>query len=180
MKKVALLKSIDEVILPLVLLLGSRYFGVFLYALIAPFQFTVSSNFDLASLPFIKCGGSSNLIAANSFSWGLTAAVLGLTFGFIAFRNLYLHEDWLHPKQATYLHRNKMNHFIVNSREAFHQGISWGVVVLISMLLSVADFVTGVMSALAFGTITATNASLLALLLLGISRDFKLEGKKVK
>ena len=180
MKKVSLLKSIDEVILPLVLLLGSRYFGVFLYALITPFQFTFSSTFDLASLPFIRCGGSSNLIAANSFSWGLTAAVLGLTFGFIAFRNLYLHEDWLHPKQATHLHKNRMDHLIVGSKEAFHQGISWGLVVAIAMLLSFADLVTGFLSTLVFGTIVSVSASVLALLLLGISRDSKLEGKKVE
>ena len=180
MRKVSLLKSLDEVILPLVLLLGARYFGVFIYALITPFQFTFSSNFDLASLPFIKCTGENALRAANSFSWGLTAGVLALVFGFIAFRNLYLHEDWLHPKQATHLHKNRMDHLIINSREAFHQGLSWGLVVLISMLFSLADFVTGFLSSLAFGTIVSVSASVLALLLLGISRDSKLESKKVE
>ena len=180
MKKLSLLKSVDELILPAVLLISARYLGLFLYALITPFQFTFSSNFDLASLPFIKYTGESTLRAANSFSWGLTAGVLALVFGFIAFRNLYLHEDWLHPKQATHLHKNKMDHLIVGSREAFHQGISWGLVVAISMLLSLADFITGFLSSLAFGTIVSVNASVLALLLLGISRDSKLESKKVK
>ena len=177
-KKLSLLKSLDKIILPLVLLIGARYLGVFLYALINPFQFSFSRNFDLLSLPFVK-GGQEGLLGANSFSWIFTAAVLALAFGFIAFRNLYLHEDLLHPKQATHLHRSKMDHLIVNYQDAFHQGISWWVVALISLSLALADYLSGTASTVAFGVIISVSASLLALLLLGISKGYKLDSKKV-
>ncbi|MCH7541177.1 hypothetical protein IH981_00135 [Patescibacteria group bacterium] len=179
MKKLSLLKSLDKIILPLVLLIGARYLGFFLYGLMSSFQFTFSRNFDLASLPFIKYVGESDLLTANSFSWIFTAAVLAFSFGFIAFRNLYLHEDLLHPKQATHLHRSRMDHFIVSSHDAFHQGISWWVVALISLSLALADYLSGAASTIAFGVIISVSASLLALLLLGISKGYKLDSKKV-
>ncbi len=180
MKKFSLLKSLDEVLLPFILLFWARYLGIFITGLAAPIEFTFSWRIDYVSLPFIQFPRADDLIAANSISWILTGGILAVTFGFIAFRNLHLNEDWLHPKESRGLHHKNMDHFIINSCEAFHQGISWLAVAIIAFALAATDLWFGVVSTLAFGVIISVAASLMLLFALSLEQDTKLEGKKVK
>jgi hypothetical protein len=178
-KKFSLLKSLDEVILPFVLLFWARYLGIFLAGLTNPIEFLIRFKIDYLSLPFIQFPQTSDYIIANSISWVLTSGVLAITFGFIAFRNLHLHEDWLHPKEARSLHSKKIEHFLTNAYEALHQNISWLVATLVAFSLAVADFWFGLLSSLAFGIIIAVTASLIILFALSLEQDSKLESKKV-
>lgn len=180
MKKFSLLKSLDEVLLPFILFFWARYLGIFITGLIAPIEFTFSWKLTYVSLPFIQFSHAGDLITANSISWILTGGVLAVTFGFIAFRNLHLNEDWLHPKVSRNLHHKKMDHFIINSYEAFHQGISWLAVAMIAFALAVTDLWFGVISTLAFGVVVAVVVSLMLLFALSLEQDTKLESKKVK
>ncbi len=178
-KKFSLLKSLDKILLPFILLFWVRYLGIFITGLVAPIEFTFSWKVTYVSLPFIQFPHINDLMAANSISWILTGAVLAVTFGFIAFRNLHLNEDWLHPKEARNLHHKKIGHFIVNSYEALHQGISWLAVAILTFALAVTDLWFGVVSTLAFGVVIAVVVSLMLLFALSLERDSKLEGKKV-
>lgn len=180
MKKFSLLKSLDEVILPFILLFWARYLGVFITGLVAPIEFTFSREVSYVSLPFIQFSHTDDLLTANSISWILTGGVLAITFGFIAFRNLHLNEDWLHPRQAGYLHHKKMDHFIISSYESLHQGISWLAVAMIAFALATTDLWFGVVSTLAYGVVLAVSAALMLLFALSLEQDTKLESKKVQ
>ena len=148
MKKFSLLKSLDEVILPFILLFWARYLGVFITGLVAPIEFTFSREVSYVSLPFIQFSHTDEFLTANSISWILTGGVLAITFGFIAFRNLHLNEDLLHPRQARHLHHKRMDHFIISSYESLHQGISWLAVAMIAFALATTDLWFGVVSTL--------------------------------
>lgn len=180
MKKFSLLKSLDEIILPFILLFWARYLGVFITGLVAPIEFTFSREVSYVSLPFIQFQHTNDFLTANSISWILTGGVLAITFGFIAFRNLHLNEDWLHPRQARHLHHKKMDHFIISSYESLHQGISWLAVAMIAFALATTDLWFGVVSTLAYGVVLAVSTALMLLFALSLEQDTKLESKKVQ
>ena len=179
MREISLAKLVDEIIFPFVLLVAARYFGVFVSTFILPIQFTFDLKLDFAPLPFLSFTSLNDLETANSVSWVFTGAVLAVIFGFVAFRTLHLHEDHLHPKEAARLHQKKIAPLIINSREAFHQALSWSAVAAISLASSTADFILGNVSTICFGVVAAISATILLLFAVTIGGDLSLERKKV-
>jgi len=179
MVKFSFLKLLDETILPLLLLAGSRFLGVFLAALIFPVGFSFGNNPDLPSLPFIRFEGSGDLYLANSVSWGLVGLVLAISFGYVLFRILNFHGDRVHPKESSRLHNRNLEFLVIDSHEAFHQGISWVLAGLLSTCLVAGDFLSGQLSAAAFGFVFGVNAFLVLGFWWSVAGSRGLERKKV-
>jgi hypothetical protein len=177
--KASLLKTIDKFILPFVLFVAARYFGVFVSTFISPIQFEFGLKSDLISIPFVRFIELHDLFVANSVSWLFTASVLGFVFSFIAFRSLHLNDSWLHPKEAARFHRAKMGHLIISGEDALHQVISWSVVTLLALNLAIADFWLGSLSTIVFGMIVSVSSLLTVLYILSLVRDTDLDRKKV-
>src|SRR3989344_2794074 len=121
----SLLKLVDELILPTIIIIATRYFGIFVAGLTFQISFGFSLRSDLLSAPFIDFGAEADLLTANLVSWALVSVVLVVIFGFVLFRNLHFHKDWIHPKETTYLHNKNLEFMIIPAEEAFHQGFSW-------------------------------------------------------
>ena len=178
-RKPSILKSVDEFILPFILLVAARYLGVFITGFISPMQLKIGLESSLFSVPFIQFPTISSLVLANSVSWLLTGAIIGIVFGFIAFRNMYLNEDWLHPKEAAAFHGKKMEHFIVSTHEAFHQSISWSIVTFIALAFVLVDFLLGNLLIFSFGIIISITSLLSATFVLSVARSVSLDRKEV-
>ncbi|MEX0622109.1 MAG: hypothetical protein WD187_03960 [Candidatus Woykebacteria bacterium] len=168
-------KTLDQLILPVVIFVGARYLGIFLPVLFSQVEFQFSLDFNLISVPFIEFVNFNNLLFLNSFSWLLTAAVFGVVFSFIAFRSLHLNEDWLHPKEASRLHKRKLDHFTISPEEAYPQVLAWSLVTLVALNLSIVDFLSGAISTVVFGVGVAINALLVALFVLSLGRGLERE-----
>ena len=179
MTNFSFLKLLDEAILPFIILAGTRFLGVFLIALIFPVEFSFGGTSELVSLPLIKFGGSEDLYFANSFSWGLVGLILAGAFGYFLFRVLTFHGDFLHPKEATRIHRQNLEFLIIDSHEAFHQGIAWVLAALVAITLAAIDFLSGVLAATAFGLVFGIGTLLVLVFWLGTTKSSLLERKKV-
>ena len=171
----SIVKTLDKLILPVVIFIGTRYVGIFLPVLFSRVEFQFAFDFNLISIPFIEFVNFNNLLFLNSLSWLLTAAVFGIVFSFIAFRSLHLNEDWLHPKEATKLHKRKLDHFLITAEEASHQVLAWSLVTLVALNLSIVDFLSGAISTVVFGVIVSISALLVALFVLSLSRGLERE-----
>ena len=167
----SLVKTLDEFILPFVLLVAARYLGFFIAIFIAPIQFEFSLKSDLMSAPFVHFIKIDDLFLANSVSWLFTAAILGIVFGFVAFRSLHLNEDWLHPKETAAFHKKNMSHLLVSGEEATHQVIAWSLATLLALNFSVVDLWLGNLSTLMFGIVVSVSALLTVLYILSLTRE---------
>ena len=167
----ALVKTIDKFILPFILIVASRYIGIFISVFITSLNFELSLQTDLLSAPLIRFSNQSDLVTANSISWVFTALILGIVFSFLAFRSLHLNEDWLHPKETAFFHKKNLSHFLVSGEQTYHQIVAWSLVTLLVLNLSIMDFWLGDLSTLAFGFIISISSLLTVLFTLSLVRD---------
>lgn len=179
MVRLSALKAIDEFILPFVIFFAARYIGVFVAPFVTSTSVTLGLEVELTSLPFIKFPASLDQYFSNSISWVFTAAMLGIFFGFTAFRILHLNESWLHPKEAARLHHNKLHPFVISGEEAVHQIIAWSSVTLLALNLAVVDALLGDLSLIVFGFVLAITALLTVLFILSWVREGNLDRKEV-
>jgi hypothetical protein len=179
MGKISFVKLADKFVLPLVLLIAARYLGVFIVGLWLPISFSMGAVSDIFSLPFLNFAGPTGLFLANSFSWALIAVLLGLYFGFVLYRSIHLHEDFLHPKQAWHIHNKKLESLTINSRESLHQIVVWLVISFAAVFLALGDLLSKNLSPLVFSGL-ASVATLLVMVSVLILMGKDLEGRKVK
>ena len=179
MGNLSFLKLLDETILPFVLLVGCRFLGLFLAALIFPVGFYFSVHSDLLSLPFIKFRAVNDLYLANSVSWGFVGLVLAISFGYVLFRIFNFNGDRIHPKEASRLYNRNLEFLIINSHEAFHQGIAWVLAGLFSICLATGDFLGGQLSTTVFGLVFGVGAFLVLGFWWSVAGSGRLERKKV-
>jgi hypothetical protein len=178
-RKTAYLKFLDELVLPFVILGAARYLGFFAATYLRPIQFSFGSTSDLVSAPFLHFNCSSDRMFANSISWFFVAAAWALFFGFVLFRNLHFHQDWVHPRAVSHLHNKNLEFLIIERSEAFYQSVSWFFLTGIFLILAAAEFLAGNIAVLVFGTVWGVGLPLLAIFLIGLARDWELVRKKV-
>jgi len=175
----ASLKFLDELVLPLVILLAARYFGFFASIYLRPVQFSFGSRSDLVSAPFLNFDWPGHLVFSNSISWFFVACVLAVFFGFILFRNKYFHADWIHPRVVHRLHNKNLEFLITEQKEAFYQASSWCFLTSILLILVITEFLAGQLAVFTFGVAWAISVSLILVFLLQSARDGKLRRKTV-
>ncbi len=166
-----MVKTIDKIILPFILIVAARYIGIFISVFLTPLSFELSLQTDILSAPFVRLSTQDQLVTANSISWIFTALVLGTVFSFLAFRSLHLNHDWLHPKETALFHKKHMSHFLVSGEQTYHQVIAWSLVTLLVLNLAIVDFWLGDLSTLAFGIILSISSLLTVLFTLSLVRD---------
>ncbi len=146
------MKLADKAILPIVVLLSARYLGLFLYGFFPSSAFTFTQG-NLV-LPFIKLPSEATL-SANTFSWLVVAIVVAFYFGFLAFRNLHLNHDTVHPKQSSFLHNKNLEFLLVEAEEAVHQNTALLLLSAANIFFIARDFFGGSLSPLVFGLLLA-------------------------
>jgi len=178
-KDAAPLKFLDELILPFVILVAARYLGVFFATYLRAVQFSFGSQSDLVSVPFLHFSCLADRVFANLVSWFFVAVALAAFFGFILFRNLHFHQDWVHPRVAAHLHNQNLEFLIVQRKEAFYQALTWFCLTLVLLILAITEFLAGDLAVLVFGFVYGTGVSLIIIFLLELTRDKKLGRDKV-
>jgi len=169
MNKLSILKLLDKIVLPLVILIAARYIGLFLFGFIPSNTFNFSFSKQWNTIPFLKLPNEASL-SANSFSWAFVALVVALYFGFLAFRNLHLNQEFIHPKQARFFHNKNIEFLIVEAREALHQNIALVLLSAANLVFISRDFFRGTLSPLIFGLLLAE----ISILILFFSQYFVL------
>ncbi len=154
MKNLSIQKLLDKALLPLAILISARYIGLFLSSFVLPNWYSFSLNQDWNLLPFLKLPKEFT-ISANSFSWAFVALVLALYFGFLAFRNTHLNQDFIHPKEASFFHNKNLEFLIVEAEEAVHQNAALLILSAANLFFITKDFFGGTLSPLIFGILLA-------------------------
>lgn len=173
------LKFLDELVLPLVIVLAARYLGFFIATYLRPVQFSFGSRSDLISAPFLSFNYQADLLFSNSISWIFIATTLAVLFGFILFRNFYFHGDWIHPRDSARLHGRNMEFLITERKEAFYQAVSWLVLTIFLGILVFIEVLNSQLNAVAFGAIWSISTCLVLGFFLQLARDGKLRSKDI-
>lgn len=146
------LKFLDELVLPVLVLISARYISIFITSswLSAQYVFNWDST-DYLSLPFISFPDSMEGLLLNSLSWLFVVFVISVYLGLILFRAFYFHEALLHPTQAQRIHRKNLQFLVIDSREANYHLFVWLALILLISGLIAGDFLQGRVSSVAFG-----------------------------
>ncbi|OGY24103.1 MAG: hypothetical protein A2172_00990 [Candidatus Woykebacteria bacterium RBG_13_40_15] len=172
MRQFSAIKLADELILPLVIIVMTRYLSVFLAALLAPLNFSIGVSSSFHTLLFLSFSDKNQAVLANFISWMAVATVLAMYFGFVLFRGLHTASEQLHPKYAQDLHKRNLDFLVIDQNETRHQTIGWLAIVVLVSCLMLYDFLSVGLPAFSLGYFLG-----LAALLIGISYPVFYRGK---
>ena len=136
--------SFADVLLPLVLVLGSKYISVFIINLVLSlewvFSFSVSQVF---TLPFVQYANLADLMLVNSISSTFMIMVLTIGYSVALYRFQYFHENFVEPKVAASLHSKKREYLIFSEVRAHTQITVWFILACSTFLVTLLEFLAG-------------------------------------
>lgn len=144
MSQISLPRLMDALILPVSLVFGSKYIGVFIINLVLSFEWSFSfSASQVFSLPFVHYKSLDELLIANSLSSLIMILVLAVGFTWVFFRFQIFHENFILPKISARLHSKKMEYLIVGEVQAHNQITVWFTLAWLVFLLTLLEFLAG-------------------------------------
>jgi len=142
---------LDELILPIVILVSTRYFGVFISQYWYSITFSFNEGTDIISLPYIHFAGPAGRFTANSASWLIVGIVISLYFGLTIFRSLHFHKDYFHPKHAWYVHGKNLEFLLIDKKDVLYQSAVWITLSLLFVFLATIDVFSGTLDIFVYG-----------------------------
>lgn len=151
MQKLSPLKLVDESILPVVLIISSKLFSVFLISIVFGISWDIKSTEGAHNLYFLNFTNLSDLFFVNSLSD--LAMVLATATGFVwvLFRGSYFGEENLHPINASRLHKSGKQYLIVKSHEMYHQATVWLSLSWLTLFIIFSNVTNGVTNQINLG-----------------------------
>lgn len=121
----SLSRLIDEAILPAVLLVGSKFVGVFLLAAISKSAFNFQLGKILFVLPSVSFNSFNAYVFSNSYSNLFTYAVLVAGGTFILLRAHFFHSTHITPTLHAKLEKLRLTSLISDTFVIYHQAFIW-------------------------------------------------------
>jgi len=117
-------KLLDESIVPAAILIAAKVLGLILANSFYSLTYTVQVGGSI--LPWtIVYNSAAEAQLANTFSNTIMMAVVLLGFGIVLFRAHFLHSTHIPPKLTGQLTKLKLEHFILDTFEIYHQVMVW-------------------------------------------------------
>lgn len=160
MPKVSLIKLLDEVLLPIILVIAAKLGGIFLisYWISAPWQISLNQS-NLNQIYFISFHSSRDLTLVSSFSDLFAVAVCGIGVTWIIFRSHFLNLDTVHPKISAHLHRVGREFLLSDSYHLYHQAAVWLSLAWITFAVIFSNTLLGITSSVVLGIATVVSLS---------------------
>ena len=133
-----------DILLPLVLVLGSKYISVFIINIVLNLEWVFSfSMSQIFTLPFFRYSNLEDLVLVNSIS--SLFMIMVLTIGYIGalYRFQFFHENFIEPKVSARLHSKKMEYLIFSETRAHTQITVWFTLACTTFLLTLLEFLAG-------------------------------------
>lgn len=138
------LKLLDRLILPIFLVIGTKYISAFVFNLTLSLSWTFNfSDSQIFTLPFIQYSNLEDLIVANSLSSFIMSLVLAIGFIWTIFRFQHFHEYHIPPKVASSLHSRRMEFLIMEEADAHHQITVWFSLAWLIFIVVLLEFLAG-------------------------------------
>lgn len=120
-----LVRLIDEAIVPALILVGAKIFGVLFISWVKGLTYEVTFRIPFLPLPTLSFYSYQDYVTANSYStlFMLLAVSLGLLQ--ILLRTNILHETHISPKLSAQLARFHLSHLVSTTIDAYHQAFVW-------------------------------------------------------
>lgn len=169
MPKVSPLKLLDEILLPLTLVVAAKLGGIFLTSYIFQTPWQVSLDSSPYQIYFINFQSADDVMLVSNFSDLLAAAVCGIGVTWVIFRYHFLNLDTVHPKLSAHLHQRGREFLLSDSYHLYHQAGVWLSLSWIIFSLTFANTLIGYTSSLILGVALVTSVGL-SLILYGLIR----------
>ena len=117
-------KLLDEAILPAVVIIAGKIIGLFLANIVNSLPYSIQPGESI--LPWtVVYSTPTEAATANTFSNLVMYLVVLVGFSVVLFRAHYLHASHIPPKLSGRLIRLKLENFIADSFEIYHQALVW-------------------------------------------------------
>ncbi len=161
MPKISAVRFIDEVILPIVLVVGVKFLSVLLLTIILGFSWSFDSEVKNRLLIF-SFQRFSELTTVSNISD--IAAVLTSCIGFswVVFRATYFRKDRIHPAAEVLLRQNSREALLFSKEESLHQVTVWLVISWFLLFFVLNNVLVGITSFFVLGLGIGINIALTA------------------
>lgn len=141
MPRIKFLKIIDESLLPAVIVISAKVFGLLLANFYLGNSFTLSLN-SLSLTGYLPENyGETQFL--NSVSDGMMLLAIVIGFSWVLIKAHHFHESHIHPVLATRLSKKGWGHLISDSYEIYHQSLVWSSLLWFNLFLILLRFSLG-------------------------------------
>jgi hypothetical protein len=180
MPKVSLLKLIDEAVLPVVVIFGSKLLGLF-FANNAFNLGGVFNSYDFSlTTPFFFYPSPTAARIASDFSTLVVYLVIALGFGWVVFRAHHFHLSHLHPTVAKRVFLHEKDFLLVNSYEIYHQAAIWLSLSSLFLINTFQEYLLKEVSLFVFSFAWVVVMGLILLLFIDLGNEAKTVRSKAK
>ena len=159
MPKISALKFIDEAILPVALIVGTKFISIFILTIILGFSWSFDSEIKNRLLIFSFDRFSDLTVVSNVSD---IAAVLVGCFGFswTIFRSQNFRKDAVHPATEVNLRQKSQENLILSKEEGFHQVSVWAIASWFLLFFVLNNVLVGITSFFVLGLGIGVNLAL--------------------
>lgn len=159
MPKISALKFVDEAILPIALIVGTKFLSIFILTIILGFSWSFDSEIKNRLLIFSFDKFSDLTVVSNVSDM---AAVFVSCFGFawIIFRSRNFRKDLVHPATEVKLRQKNQENLILSKEEGLHQESVWLVASWFLMFFILNNVLVGITSFFVLGLGIGVNLAL--------------------
>lgn len=120
-----LVKLIDEAIVPALVLVATKIFGVLFISQIKNLVYDITFRTRLLPLPTLSFYSYQDYVTANSYSNLIMLVAVSLGLLRILLKTNILHNTHVSPKVAARLARLNLSRLISTTLECYHQALVW-------------------------------------------------------
>lgn len=120
-----LVKLIDEAIVPALVLVAAKIFGVLFISRAKNLVYDITFRTRFLPLPTLSFYSHQDYVTANSYSNLIMLAAVSLGLLRILLKTNILHDTHVSPKIAAQLARLQLSHLLSTTLESYHQALVW-------------------------------------------------------
>ena len=120
-----LVKLVDEAVVPALVLVAAKIFGVLLVARFKNLVYDVTFRSPLLPLPTLSFYSYQDYVTANSYSNLIMLIAVSLGLLRILLQTNILHNSHVSPRVAAQLARLQLSGLISTTLESYHQALVW-------------------------------------------------------
>lgn len=174
----SLVKLIDNSLLPAVLIIFGKFFGIYLFAGLLGVDIGVQEATQTL-FSFRTVVGVEDIMAISTYSDMFMFALISIGFAIVVVRSVYMHDSHISVSTITKLAKLDMTSLIKTSYELYHTGVVWFVFTWMGNVLILVNALLGKTQATLLIATVAFSLVLSLVLFRDVIKEIELSKQKV-
>ncbi len=171
MPKISALKFIDEAIIPIALIIGTKFLSILILTIILGFSWSFDSEVKNRLL-FFSFDHFNDLIIVSNISDLAALVISSVGFSWVILRSRTFRKDLIHPVTEVKLRQKSQEGLILSAEESLHQESVWLVASWFLMFFVLNNVLVGTTSFFVLGIGIGINTALTLAFYRDLVRDY--------